>query len=132
MSTVCLSVFCSFIYFFFLMIRRPPRSTRTHTLFPYTTLFRSAAVLQAGVGERRCLVDAAADLVADALRDLEQMLFVAELDRRDDELALALDIGLIGPVDHDIRNVGVGEQILERAEAEQFVDKHILDRKSVG
>src|SRR3546814_4816425 len=29
--------------FFFLMIRRPPRSTRTDTLFPYTTLFRSQA-----------------------------------------------------------------------------------------
>src|SRR3546814_18719472 len=29
--------------FFFLMIRRPPRSTRTDTLFPYTTLFRSAS-----------------------------------------------------------------------------------------
>src|SRR3546814_6285769 len=31
----------SFEIFFFLMIRRPPRSTRTDTLFPYTTLFRS-------------------------------------------------------------------------------------------
>src|SRR3546814_998985 len=30
------------VTFFFLMIRRPPRSTRTDTLFPYTTLFRSA------------------------------------------------------------------------------------------
>src|SRR3546814_14129055 len=29
------------------MIRRPPRSTRTDTLFPYTTLFRSAAVIAA-------------------------------------------------------------------------------------
>src|SRR3546814_13011081 len=29
------------VYFFFLMIRRPPRSTRTDTLFPYTTRFRS-------------------------------------------------------------------------------------------
>src|SRR3546814_2399059 len=29
------------LWFFFLMIRRPPRSTRTDTLFPYTTLFRS-------------------------------------------------------------------------------------------
>src|SRR3546814_18240976 len=29
--------------FFFLMIRRPTRSTRTDTLFPYTTLFRSRA-----------------------------------------------------------------------------------------
>src|SRR3546814_4589583 len=30
-----------FLIVFFLMIRRPPRSTRTDTLFPYTTLFRS-------------------------------------------------------------------------------------------
>src|SRR3546814_16207476 len=29
------------VYFFFVMIRRPPVSTRTYTLFPYTTLFRS-------------------------------------------------------------------------------------------
>src|SRR3546814_16720834 len=41
-----------FLYcFFFLMIRRPPRSTRTDTLFPYTTLFRSR--LRALLGERR-------------------------------------------------------------------------------
>src|SRR3546814_17777029 len=33
--------FFAFVIFFFLMIRRPPRSTRTDTLFPYTTLFRS-------------------------------------------------------------------------------------------
>src|SRR3546814_19700829 len=33
--------FCLLIIVFFLMIRRPPRSTRTDTLFPYTTLFRS-------------------------------------------------------------------------------------------
>src|SRR3546814_14004974 len=46
---------------FFLMIRRPPRSTRTDTLFPYTTLFRSprlrrfvraCAVASARHGER--------------------------------------------------------------------------------
>src|SRR3546814_12842696 len=35
----CVLVLC--YVFFFLMIRRPPRSTRTDTLFPYTTLFRS-------------------------------------------------------------------------------------------
>src|SRR3546814_12691877 len=35
---VCM-IYFSFV--FFLMIRRPPRSTRTDTLFPYTTLFRS-------------------------------------------------------------------------------------------
>src|SRR3546814_19191815 len=36
---------CCFFVVFFLMIRRPPRSTRTDTLFPYTTLFRSIAAL---------------------------------------------------------------------------------------
>src|SRR3546814_18544641 len=35
-------VFYFSLFFFFLMIRRPPRSTRTDTLFPYTTLFRRA------------------------------------------------------------------------------------------
>src|SRR3546814_7708515 len=35
------SVLFALVLFFFLMIRRPPRSTRTDTLFPYTTLFRS-------------------------------------------------------------------------------------------
>src|SRR3546814_2348887 len=34
------SILCV-VSFFFIMIRRPPRSTRTDTLFPYTTLFRS-------------------------------------------------------------------------------------------
>src|SRR3546814_19033304 len=42
-------------FVFFLMIRRPPRSTRTDTLFPYTTLFRSAgrAAAVAGSGGGR-------------------------------------------------------------------------------
>src|SRR3546814_10011950 len=35
------------------MIRRPPRSTRTDTLFPYTTLFRSVAPGVPGCGEFR-------------------------------------------------------------------------------
>src|SRR3546814_12385711 len=34
-------LYSSYVLFFVLMIRRPPRSTRTDTLFPYTTLFRS-------------------------------------------------------------------------------------------
>src|SRR3546814_19839598 len=33
------------------MIRRPPRSTRTDTLFPYTTLFRSEEVLEVRVAD---------------------------------------------------------------------------------
>src|SRR3546814_10426014 len=49
------------VYFFFLIIRRPPRSTRTDTLFPYTTLFRSQdrgageLVLAALVGDRHAV-----------------------------------------------------------------------------
>src|SRR3546814_7615402 len=49
------------------MIRRPPRSTRTDTLFPYTTLFRSAAKLDRrraarGVADRLVGRDRVADL----------------------------------------------------------------------
>src|SRR3546814_4107151 len=45
---------CSTVTFvsFFFMIRRPPRSTRTDTLFPSTTLFRSViARLRLGLGD---------------------------------------------------------------------------------
>src|SRR3546814_14467736 len=42
---VVVTIMCyRIVFFFFLMIRRPPRSTRTDTLFPYTTLFRSLRV----------------------------------------------------------------------------------------
>src|SRR3546814_15101221 len=34
-------LYLSYLFLFFLMIRRTPRSTRTDTLFPYTTLLRS-------------------------------------------------------------------------------------------
>src|SRR3546814_17086335 len=37
------TITCYLVFVVFLMIRRPPRSTRTDTLFPYTTLFRSAS-----------------------------------------------------------------------------------------
>src|SRR3546814_17757834 len=39
------------------MIRRPPRSTRTDTLFPYTTLFRSQAIVAAVNGPHECDID---------------------------------------------------------------------------
>src|SRR3546814_3797087 len=47
------------LFFFFLMIRRPPRSTRTDTLFPYTTLFRSKTpwLLQEKVKQHGVLAD---------------------------------------------------------------------------
>src|SRR3546814_19159262 len=48
---------CVVCLFFFLMIRRPPRSTRTDTLFPYTTLFRS------GLGRPRPWISGAGALL---------------------------------------------------------------------
>src|SRR3546814_2426722 len=39
------------------MIRRPPRSTRTDTLFPYTTLFRSVEKFFVDAGEHHTIVD---------------------------------------------------------------------------
>src|SRR3546814_21107753 len=45
------------------MIRRPPRSTRTDTLFPYPTLFRSEDVFERGVGDQAAVpVGLVADL----------------------------------------------------------------------
>src|SRR3546814_14882766 len=60
---------------FFVRLRRPPRSTRADTLFPYTTLFRSAANLkrdrptdgpQPGAPVRRMRPDVAEHLPGDA------------------------------------------------------------------
>src|SRR3546814_4858180 len=52
------------------MIRRPPRSTRTDTLFPYTTLFRSLEVLLFEWKPRSFVPVVAAVLVAMACRPL--------------------------------------------------------------
>src|SRR3546814_10954304 len=63
------------------MIRRPPRSTRTDTLFPYTTLFRSAeaavrarvaakTTASAAIAERHGGIAVAVDLAAIILRAL--------------------------------------------------------------
>src|SRR3546814_17311961 len=43
---------CVIFLFFCFSIRRPPISTRTHSLFPYTTLFRSAATPGSVTGVR--------------------------------------------------------------------------------
>src|SRR3546814_2404190 len=47
------NMMCDYLCFF-LMIRRPPRSTRTDTLFPYTTLFRSICVPISRIWKSRC------------------------------------------------------------------------------
>src|SRR3546814_13912896 len=47
----------SYYVFFFLMIRRPPRSTRTDTLFPYTTLFQANAVYARALGDIQATIN---------------------------------------------------------------------------
>src|SRR3546814_14607223 len=63
---------------FFLMIRRPPRSTRTDTLLPYTTLFRSHVVVRQRAGhamlqQRVSMCHAARDVVVMATAHQEQV-----------------------------------------------------------
>src|SRR3546814_13882441 len=57
---------------FFLMSRRPPKSTRTYTLFPYTTLFRSTAIPfqvgKSGLVEK--IADAARDKRIEGVADI--------------------------------------------------------------
>src|SRR5438132_3322435 len=67
----------SFLFFFFLMIRRPPRST----LFPYTTLFRSIPRVAANVG-LRC--ECAVEEIAAPFE--KEMLITDALDRKSTRL----------------------------------------------
>src|SRR3546814_14965463 len=50
-------------FLFFVMIRRPPRSTRTDTLFPYTTLFRSIPDDDIAIPQDRHLAAARRELI---------------------------------------------------------------------
>src|SRR3546814_7671172 len=52
------------------MIRRPPRSTRTDTLFPYTTLFRSLTEKR-GVAEVERLKNVLAEVAPEAVEDYD-------------------------------------------------------------
>src|SRR3546814_19604598 len=65
------------------MIRRPPRSTRTDTLLPYTTLFRSKAIMMAEFQLTDRQAEAILNMRLRSLRKLEEM----ELRRERDQLA---------------------------------------------
>src|SRR3546814_14292886 len=64
------------------MIRRPPRSTRTDTLFPYTTLFRSDSYADAAIsGSSMILRPAVQKLLADAQAGKFDIVVAEALDR---------------------------------------------------
>src|SRR3546814_6062767 len=104
--------------FGFLMIRRPPRSTRTDTLFPYTTLFRSHYGHDLPLGVKLTQQDRLEGMAPDwpespaavALRELQQVegealpedsaeLFAALLAKPQDELVRLLAVCVASTVD---------------------------------
>src|SRR3546814_3286410 len=89
------SLFC---FFFFLMIRRTPRSTLTDTLFPYTTLFRSVFDVLVGI-----------NLLREGL-DIPEVSLVAILDA-DKEGFLRSERSLIQTMGRAARNLN-GRAIL--------------------
>src|SRR3546814_2107411 len=68
------------------MIRRPPRSTRTDTLFPYTTLFRSIGAEPSAQGN--------SDKANDTRIKLRRQLRAGDLDDREIELELSANVGV--------------------------------------
>src|SRR3546814_5504161 len=70
------------------MIRRPPRSTRTDTLFPYTTLFRSSPHFPSEFGEEVILFDSGF-AAPQLLPDLAPYAAVALTEHRDETLQYA-------------------------------------------
>src|SRR3546814_17482601 len=86
MSTICYIV--SFFLFFFLMIRRPPRSTRTDTLFPTR---RSSDLLH--------ILDRRADVFGGDIEAAERFHGAAERAEQGDAIPFAL-----GPPQHRLRS----------------------------
>src|SRR3546814_9897291 len=103
------------------MKRQPPRSTRTYTLFPYTTLFRSAA--QPAQFSKKISIELVGGLSGDDVDDATDGIFSVERSLRATQHFDALDVekrrvGLsrlrkIGAVQVD-RHTRVGCQILVR------------------
>src|SRR3546814_8667614 len=72
------------------MMRRPPRSTRTDTLFPYTTLFRS---LEAGMDLRRLM--AAMSELPEEQREAVSLVLIEGLGYREAAEVLEIPVGTL-------------------------------------
>src|SRR3546814_7144426 len=84
------------------MLRRPPRSTRTDTLFPYTTLFRSCHVALAGPGMTAHLRRLIHRHLAARLRKSDERL------HRHDGQDFHVGFGYLGPGCHGIGGKPIG------------------------
>src|SRR3546814_13652924 len=85
-----------FIDFFFLMIRRPPRSTRTDTLFPYPTLFRSLGGVITKLIERNTPIPTKKSQVFSTAEDNQQAVTIRVFQG---EREMAADNKLLGQFD---------------------------------
>src|SRR3546814_6925534 len=119
-------IFTCFSTFVFIMIRRPPRSTRTDTLFPYTTLFRSIAEYAEDVGHR--FVERQVD------RERVAILRDDVVDHRREQLLLRREIGperrfrsadLARDRRHRRPGIAIGEEQIARR-----VDERLAPRRS--
>src|SRR3546814_20065305 len=123
------SDFRSSCYFF--MIRRPPRSTRTDTLFPYTTLFRSIITTVNDIAERSSLlalnaaIEAAAAgehglsfaVVADEMKNLASQAKEATVEVR----------SILGDIQR-----GIGTAVMQTEEAVKRVESGRSEEGRVG
>ena len=87
---------------------------------------------QAGVDHRAGLVDAAVDGRDDPVDRLEELRLVGEGDVGALDPAGALDVDLVGAVDHDLGHGVVGQQRLEHAEADRLVDDAADQPRALG
>src|SRR3546814_15097738 len=103
------------MYFVFvLIILRPPRSTRTDTLFPYTTLFRSGMIVQSAARTERMRLDRPEPFGEGDLQGRRDLL-VAEED--DDVVMEGLQDFGEERVVHRLRQVDAEDLRAERARA---------------
>src|SRR3546814_7455047 len=123
---------CVRIIVFFLMRRRPPRSTRTDTLFPYTTLFRSLEGEAEAFGGRR---GAGVERGVLGLRQVDQLLIVAEVERQQlgmaveaeplDDQALEVTRQVVGQVEG--AHLRLGQRVEHLAAGEEGIAMRALD-----
>src|SRR3546814_9751650 len=90
----------------FLMMRRPPRSTRTDSLFTYTTLFRSSVLVQAYPNWELCIADDASP--SPYVREV-----LEEYQRRDARIRVSLrkDNGHISEASNTALDMACGDYI---------------------
>src|SRR3546814_17143083 len=121
------------VCFFFLMIRRPPRSTRTDTLFPYTTLFRSVDTVHniklgdGGIREIEFVVQLSQLIRGGRMPSLQQRGLLNALRKQNEAGVLAAEVAdKLAPAYCFLRRV---EHLLQYREDEQT---HLLTRNEEG